>query len=569
MVVLSDLIAAVTVGQYISWWKALLLVIVLLGWGRLMTWADKDAQSVLLPRVGINLGMMVAGLLGIFLFFMLPGFPLAMLVLVGIMIVQLGGYMAVRAQKTGLKDIGDQFKDWLSSFSSGPKKVKAIAGEVMIINKQGSLLPAPDPEAPERPAYEASQSLLTEPLRRGAEQIDLVPADGQAVVKYYVDGVSYTATPIEKGRAAAAVTYLKEAAGLDLNEKRKPQTGGMKVQIDGRKHDLAVTTAGSTAGEQLRALVDVKKRHDHRLENLGMPEDQIEQIMESIRDGTGVVLLCAPKGHGLTSLEYAILRAHDAFLSHIQTLEQEPAQDLEGITQNKVPRVQGEPLKSAEWITSQEPDVLLIDRVEDSKTAIVLNKYSASTEKRVYVGLRASSTFDALALWRQLIGNDTNAVRNLKMIISARVMRKLCPSCKAGYQPDPGTLKKLSLDPGKVTTLYQARTQPLRDPKGNPVSCDVCRELLFKGRTGVYEIFMIDDDVRAVVEAGGSTNQLKSVFRKQRALYLQEMALLQVASGDTSIQEVLRAMRTEESGGGSRPPSSGGGGSKKPARPTA
>jgi hypothetical protein len=80
---------------------------------------------------------------------------------------------------------------------------------------------------------------------------------------------------------------------------------------------------------------------------------------------------------------------------------------------------------------------------------------------------------------------------------------------------------------------------------------------------------MIDDDVKAVVEAGGSANQLKSVFRKQRALYLQEMALLQVAAGDTSIQEVLRVMRTDEGGGSSRPPSSGGGGSKKPARPTA
>jgi type II secretory ATPase GspE/PulE/Tfp pilus assembly ATPase PilB-like protein len=568
--VLSELILAVVVGQYISWWKAVLLVIVLLGWGRLMTWADKDAQSVLLPRVPINVGMMLAGLLGILLFFMLPGFPLAMLVLIGIMVVQLGAYLAVRAQKRGLGDIGDQFKDWLAGFGSGKRAVKAVAGEVMIVNKAGALLSAPDAEAPERPAYEASQALLTEPLRRGAEQIDLTPADGQAIVKYSVDGVSYSGTPIEKGRAAAAVTYLKEIAGLDLNEKRKPQTGSMKVQIDGRKHDLSVTTAGSTAGEQLRAQVDVKKRHDLRLENLGMPDDQVELIMESIRDGTGVVLLSAPKGHGLTSLEYAILRAHDAFLSHIQTLEQEPAQDLEGITQNKVPRVQGEPLKSAEWITSQEPDVLLIDRVEDSKTAIVLNKYSSSTEKRVYVGLRASSTFDALALWRQLIGSDSSAVKNLKMVINARVLRKLCPSCKAGYTPDPGTLKKLSLDPEKVGKLYQARTQPLRDPKGNPVSCEFCKELLFKGRMGVYEIFLIDDDVRAVVEAGGSANQLKAVFRKQRALYLQEMALLQVAAGDTSIQEVLRVMRADDSGsGGSRPPSSGGGGSKKPVRPTA
>jgi general secretion pathway protein E len=153
------------------------------------------------------------------------------------------------------------------------------------------------------------------------------------------------------------------------------------------------------------------------------------------------------------------------------------------------------------------------------------------------------------------------------MIINARVMRKLCPSCKAGYTPDPGTLKKLSLDPEKVGKLYQARTQPLRDPKGNPIPCEFCKELMFKGRIGVYEILVVDDDVKAVVEAGGSANQLKAAFRKQRGMYLQENALLQVAIGETSIQEVLRVMRAEDApksgGGGAPPPRS------QPARPRA
>ncbi len=577
--VLSELIVGVTVGQYVSWWKALLLVVLVLLWGRVLTWVDKDAQSILLPRMPVNLGMMAVGLGGMLLFFLTP-YPVSFLLLVAAIVVEAGAYLAIRAQKAGLSDLGDQFREWLSGFG-GEKKVKVVQGEVMFMNKAGAMLPSPPGDAPERPAYEASQVVFTEPLRRGAEQVDLVPSSGQANVKYIVDGVGYSGATLDKTRAAAAVSYLKELAGLDLNEKRKPQKGMLKCAIDGRKSELQVITAGSAAGEQLRALVDLKKRHELRLEQLGMPGDQVEQIMDLIRDNTGVILLSAPKGHGLTSLEYAILRAHDAFLTHIQTIEQDPDQDLEGITQNKVAKQPGEPLKTAEWITSQEPDVLLVDRVEDSKTAIVLNKYSASTDKRVYVGLRANSTFDALMLWRQLIGNDTAAVKNLKMIINSRVLRKLCPTCKAGYTPDPSTLKRLNLDPEKVGKLYQARTQPMRDQKGNPISCDTCKELLFRGRMGVYEIFMVDDDVKAVVEAGGSANQLKQAFRKQRGLYLQEMALLQVAGGDTSIQEVLRVMRSEEGGGSSsgsaarpssgRPPSGGGGGGggRKPDRPTA
>src|SRR6266545_3520265 len=114
--VLSEIVLAVEVGHYVSWWKALLLVLVLVIWGRLLTWVDKDAQSVLLPRVPINLGMLVAGVVGIFLFFVLPGFPIALLVFMAVILAEMGAYMAVRAQKAGLGDIGSQFTDWLSSF---------------------------------------------------------------------------------------------------------------------------------------------------------------------------------------------------------------------------------------------------------------------------------------------------------------------------------------------------------------------------------------------------------------------------------------------------------------------
>jgi type II secretory ATPase GspE/PulE/Tfp pilus assembly ATPase PilB-like protein len=190
----------------------------------------------------------------------------------------------------------------------------------------------------------------------------------------------------------------------------------------------------------------------------------------------------------------------------------------------------------------------------------VLSKFANGENRRVYVGLRAGSTFDALNVWRKLIGDDHGAVSNLRMIVAGRVLRKLCAACKAGYTPDPGTLRKLNMDPDKVGKLYQARTQPMRDAKGNPVMCDFCKELYFKGRIGVYEMFFVDDDVRAIIEGGGSINQLKAAFRKQRSKYLQEAALAQVEEGETSVQEVLRVMKSGEDkppGGGRSRPSAG------------
>ena len=564
--VLSLLSQAVPVGEYVSWWKPIPVLIVLLLWGRLVTWIDKDAPEVLLPRVPLNTANVAGFILGLFLFFTLPGYALALVALALIVAIEAGVYLGMRNSKVGLGDLGEQFNAWVASFRGGEKKVKVIQGEVQLIGKSGNLMPTPAADDPVLPAYEAVQQLLTDPLRRNAERIDLAPMDGQAIVKYVVDGVAYSGSTFDRGRASAAIEYMKSLAGMDINEKRKPQTGNMKVSIDGQKRELQILTAGSTAGEQMRATVDPKKKHQHKLDDLGMPADQVELVRALIHEGSGVVLVSSPKGHGLTTMLYAILRAHDAFLQHIHTIEPDQATDLEGITQNKLPSnpAPGEELKTVSWVISQEPDIIMISSIGDSKSAVQLAKFAGGENRRVYVGIRAGSTFEALAAWRKLVGDDRVAMRDLRAVITGRVMRRLCAACKAGYTPDPTTLRKLNMDPEKIERLYQARTQPMRDQKGNPIVCEFCKELYFKGRLGVYELFLIDDDVRAVVEAGGSLNQLKAVFRKQRGKYLQEAALQQVEAGETSVQEVLRVMKDD---GGK--PSAGGGSAARAPRQSA
>jgi type II secretory ATPase GspE/PulE/Tfp pilus assembly ATPase PilB-like protein len=256
------------------------------------------------------------------------------------------------------------------------------------------------------------------------------------------------------------------------------------------------------------------------------------------------VIVSAPKGMGLTSALYGILRGHDAFLEHIHTIERSPDVDLEGITQNKLPPnvTPAEEYKQASWVMSQEPDIIMISKVEDSRTASELIRYAVDN-RRVYVGIQAPSTFDALQAWRKLVGDDRLAVQNLRLVINERVLRKLCNACKVGYAPDPNMLRKLGMSPDKATTLYQARTQPLRDQKGNPIPCEFCKDLRFKGRTGVFEFFQIDDEAREQIAAGAAGNQLRQVFRKGRNKFLQEEALVLVEKGETSVQEVLRVMK--------------------------
>jgi type II secretory ATPase GspE/PulE/Tfp pilus assembly ATPase PilB-like protein len=486
------------------------------------------------------------------LFLMLPTYAAALPVLIVVMLIETGAYLGIRHSKVGLADLKTDFRDWVAE-KRGGKGVKVLAGAVTLFDPsgKGGPLPVPSGEEPERAGYDAAQTLLTDPLRKNAERIDLRPGEGGAQVHFMVDGVVYPALSMDRATASAVAAFLKPLAKLNVEEKRKPQTGSLRVQLDGKKRDLELRTSGSSTGEILEILVEPKKRHLLTIDKLGFSAEQLQAVKASVEEAEGIVILTAPKvpgGAGLTSMLYAMLRAHDAFLQHIQTIERGADQDLEGITQNKLAAnaTAADEAKQVNWTISQEPDVLMINQIVDPGTTRQLITFVANQEpgkpRRVYVGMRAGTTFDALAMWRKLVGDDTLAMSKLKMVIAGRVMRKLCNACKIAYAPDPEQLKKLNLNPASAERLFQHRREPLRDAKGNPITCEFCKDLRYVGRTGVFEVMVVDDYLRTMVPGGGTTSQIKASFRKKKGRLLQEMALALVEAGITSLAEVKRVM---------------------------
>lgn len=560
----------VSPGGYVSIVKILPALVLLLLWAKLLTWADKDAVAAHLPRVPLNLGMLGGMAASYFLFFLVPYYFVAMPLLVVVFGAEVGTYLVIRRQHVGLGDLKGQFDKWIASFG-GKKEVKAPPGQVLLVTKSGQSVPIPESDAADRPAYDATQLALTDPLKKGADQVDIDSRSETGNLRYTVDCVNYAGATLDRASAGAAILYIKAVAGLDTEDRRKPQTGTMRVSVENKKREVKVQTAGSTAGEAMRLEFDPKKKHEFQLADLGFSEKQLATIKESIADNTGIVLLSAPKGMGLTSLMYGVLRGHDAFLKHIQTVERDPQQDLDGITQNKLAAnaTAAEEFKTTDWVISQEPDVILINKIEDTRSAMELIKYSKNEGgRRVYVGMRAGSTFEALDQWRKLVGDDSVAVENLRMVVNGRVLRKLCMACKVEFAPDQAMLRKLGMNPDKVTKLFQARTQPLRDQKGNPVACEFCHDLRFKGRQGVFEIMTVDEEMRAAITGG---KPVEPVFRRQRGRFLQDEALALVEAGETSVQEIKRVMKPggaadevqvpdDGQGGG------GGGGAAAPAK---
>ena len=531
-------------------------------WLKLLTWVDKDTLANHMARDAINAGLMGGLVVAFALFLILPLFLIAFPVLVAVAGVEAFIYLEMRKKKVGLADLRGEFRAWVRSFGGKAKEVQEVHGAVQLVGANGALLPTPKADSPEGPAYDGIQRMLTDPLTNNADAVEVAPAEEGSAVKYSVDGVTYPGVTLPKPLAAEALVYLKAAAGLDVAEVRKPQKGSLKLSINGQRRELRLETRGSTAGETARFLANAKTRHDFNPTTLGMTEEQLATIKRVNEGGGGITLLSVPKGLGLTSLSYGMLRAHDAFLQFIQSVERDPEQDLEGITQNKLERgaTAEEETKMVRWIMSQQPDVLLVSKPESAETAAALVK-AAADGRRVYVSLVANSTFEALAAWRKLAGDDKLAMSQLQLVINGRPLRKLCAACKQAYTPDPDTLRKLNMDPARVTELFQARKEPVRDPKGNPIKCEFCNELHYKGRTGIYEVLVVDDAVKQVATTTMTPEQnaslMKTAFRKQRGKYLQESGLALVERGETSVQEVLRVLKPADAA----PPGSG-----KPSR---
>src|SRR5258706_5000676 len=364
--------AAVEAGGYLSVWKMIPVLVLLLVWTLLLTWVDKDAEAAYLPREALNGAFMGGTVLAFAVFFLLPAnFWICFGILVFVFAAEMGTYLGVRNKKVGLADLKGQMKEAFS-FKKKEKGHKTVAGEVGLIGKSGNAATPPLAESPEAAGYMAVQQLLSDPMIRGAERVDMAPADGTARVQYVVDGFPYNGTSIALDASQAGVSYLKELAGLDLNERRKPQKGKIKAAVAGVKHELELQTAGSAAGEFLKITIDPKKRTSLRMEGLGFSEDQMAKMQALVADQGGIVLVSAPKGQGLTSTIYGILRAHDAFLTHIHTVERAPEEDIEGITQNKIAAnaTPEDEFKQVSWVLSQEPDMAVGRRLGGPKSGL-------------------------------------------------------------------------------------------------------------------------------------------------------------------------------------------------------
>ena len=530
---------------YISIIKFLAFLVLFLLWLPLVSWVYNDAKMVGTKEVFWAALVLATGASAIIIWLFVPVFFIGALIYVFAVAATSLSY--VKHRNSRVMDYARVLtaEHLKNLFTSKGKKLDALNG-FTFITANNNEVPLPEPQTPDFFGYKAVYELLTDAAWRRASDIIFAPASQSYNVTYYVDGAALKQPAIARDLMEYNIQFLKNLADLDIKEKRKPQKGKFRIQREKDDTQWEITTAGSTVGEQIR-IKQIIKQTITRLPEIGLMPEQLEQLDQIRNMKQGLFIVTGPPKSGVTTSFYALLRNHDAFINSINTLERRPSTDLPNITQNVFALSDTGTTsyaKKLQEIVRMGPDIVGIADCQDAETAQSACA-AAKDGKVIYVTLKADSVVQATAKWIKLVGNRNLAAGQLIGICNQRMLRILCDECKQAYAPNKEMLRKFNITADRVKAFYRAGKLVV-GKRGKEVTCDKCQGTGYVGRTGVFEIIILNDQLRKIIIQSKSLTEIDSKFRATKMLYLQEQALRKVINGTTAINEMVRVLSPDK-----------------------
>ncbi|HAU1191403.1 TPA: GspE family T2SS ATPase variant LspE [Legionella pneumophila] len=378
------------------------------------------------------------------------------------------------------------------------------------------------------PIIRLLNALFTQAIKQKASDIHIETYEDRVLVRNRIDGVLQEVLEIQRAIAPLVISRVKVMAKLDIAEKRIPQDGRISLRIGGHNIDVRVSTLPSNHGERVVLRILDKQAAQLDLNLLGMPKHTLKTVRQMIAEPHGIILVTGPTGSGKTTSLYAMLTELNQVTRNILTIEDPIEYDLPGIGQTQVnTKVQMTFAKGLRAILRQDPDVVMIGEIRDLETAEIAVQASL-TGHLVLSTLHTNTALGALTRLHDMGVESFLLSSSIVGLIAQRLVRKLCSHCKTPHQLREEEKELMGLNP-------DADVSQVFEPKG----CDYCNHLGYKGRTGIYELIIVDETLRGMIHRNENLQTMENYLRPSTPS-IREDGFKRVLCGDTSLAEILR-----------------------------
>ena len=538
-------------GGYFSIWKLGLFWAMFAGWVKTTDWVNRDCQLLKLPYGLWNTVVFFPFFVGMFVLLTVPlfliGGPLALLAwLVPLIVYILKRNSSVepheRVMTTDhLRHVFSHQVKSLGVSIDARKKAPHEAGAQVILKARGGGSEQTDQanmiEARQLPGFLSAKDIVAETINRRADKAMLEYGKEAVAVRFQIDGVWHDGEPQDRENADPMLVVFKLLSALNVKERRARQEGHFFAEFHGLKYDISIVSQGTKTGERV-VLQRIQSTVDFlTFEELGMRSKLQEQVRLLLKKDSGIILFSAMPAGGLTTAFTVAQRMSDRFMGDyigiMEATSMEPrVENVEIATYD--PSTGQSPATILPQLIRKQPNVLVMFDLPNAETVSIICK-AACGDQQVLATIRAKEAVEALLRVLLLKVPAKEFAPAVTAVVNQRLIRRLCETCKEGYAPAPELLKKLGIPKGRVQYFY-------RPPENPDEVCTACDGIGYFGRTAIYEVLVVDDQIREALVKQPKLDTLRKISRSAGNRSLQEEGVLLVARGETSLTELKRVL---------------------------
>ena len=385
--------------------------------------------------------------------------------------------------------------------------------------------------AADAPTVQTVNLVLAQALRDRASDVHIEPREDRVRIRFRVDGVLHDVADLPRDMGPSIASRLKVMANLNIVEKRRSQDGQIQLKMESHDADVRLSTIETIWGENIVLRILDKSRALLDVQELGMESGVLERYTELLKSPFGMLLVCGPTGSGKTTTLYASINELDRVTRNVMTIEDPIEYVIDRAGQVPINPIVGRTFATGlRSILRQDPDVILVGEIRDNETVdIAMN--SALTGHLVLSSLHAIDSVSAIYRLMDLGIERFMVTSSVVAIIAQRLVRKLCARCR--YEATPNMIE--------AALLRRARMQV--DVVWRGKGCQYCSGTGFYGRTGIYELLILSEELRAAINAGKSSQELSEIATAAGLVTLREAGLRKVGDGTTTMPEIIAMLQ--------------------------